>query len=288
MSAGFFGDANAAAPEESTRGERHVKLFPWDSVASQLFEPFQESAIDDLIFKEICSGAAKGNKKTAYHSHLCANIAKDPWHVGAGIPQTAAILQDAIKNYKSQDMQQLIKDELRAKIDKDVAMLETILEKLNVGKGSQADTPSGAAAVWEGPRDMQQLIKDELRAKIHKDVAMLETILEKLNSSQASRDAGTNSAAKKAKTSAGPVTTPTEKEVVQAAKALHAWLSEERTPFRSLLFILAGKKLENPRNYSKTRRKKRLKADSGPNDFEFFALFSVNSVIYSLKCASKL
>ena len=91
---------------------------------------------------------------------------------------------------------------------------------------------------------MQQLIKDELRAKIDKDVAMLETILEKLNvgkGSQASRDTGTYRAAKKAKTSAGPVTTPTEKEVVQAAKALHAWLSEERTPFRSLLFILAGK-----------------------------------------------
>ena len=194
MSAGLFGDASAAVPEESTREERRVKLFPWDSVASQLFEPFQESAIDNLTLKEIWSGAAKGNKKTAYHSHLCADITKDPWHVGAGISQTAAILQEAIKNYKSQDMQQLIKEELRAKIDKDVAMLETILEKLNVGKGSQA-----------------------------------------------SRDTGTYRAAKKPKTSAGPVTTPTEKEVVQAAKALHAWLSEERTPFRFLLLILAGK-----------------------------------------------
>ena len=78
MSAGLFGDASAAVPEESTREERRVKLFPWDSVASQLFELFQESAIDNLTLKEIWSGAAKGNKKTAYHSHLCADITKDP------------------------------------------------------------------------------------------------------------------------------------------------------------------------------------------------------------------
>ncbi|CAE7257245.1 USP17L21, partial [Symbiodinium natans] len=123
---------------------RRVKLYPWDSVASQLFEPYGESALDTLSLQDVWVAASKGNKKAMYHSHLCANQDTDPWHVGAGISLTAAGLLAAIKNFRSPDMKKLI-----------------------------------VPAVYE-------------------------------------------------------------KETLEAAKKFYAWLSQERTPFRSLLFLLSG------------------------------------------------
>ena len=113
MSGGLFGDAFVGQPaaavtektEKTEKVERRVKLFPYDHVASQLFEPFQESVLDTLSVAEVWAGAAKGNRKAAYHSHLCADLQTDAWHVGAGVSQTAEILLAAIKNWKKDDMQ---------------------------------------------------------------------------------------------------------------------------------------------------------------------------------------
>ena len=201
MSGGLFGDAFMGQPaaagtektEKTEKTERRVKLFPYDHVASQLFEPFQESVLDTLSVAEVWAGAAKGNRKAAYHSHLCADLQTDAWHVGAGVSQTAEILLAAIKNWKKDDMQRLVKEELRDKVNEEVAVLEPILEKLNVGRGSQQG-----------------------------------------------RDTGSYRQAKKQRFS-GTVSQPaTEDEVIQATQALHRWLSQERSAFRSLLFILAG------------------------------------------------
>ena len=79
---------------------RRTKLFPWDSVASKLFEPHRESALDKLSLQDVWTAASKGNKKAMYHSHLCADLASDTWHVGAGISLTAASLLAAINNFR--------------------------------------------------------------------------------------------------------------------------------------------------------------------------------------------
>ena len=146
MSGGLYGgfDADAEAAPELKKEERRVKLFAYDSVASQLFEPYQESVLDDLSLKDVWDGAAKGNKKALYHSHLCADLGSDPWHVGAGVSQTAGILKLAIKNWQSQDMQRLVKEELRDKVNAEVAKLVPILDKLDLGKGSQQNRDTGS------------------------------------------------------------------------------------------------------------------------------------------------
>eukprot|EP00439_Symbiodinium_sp_Y106_P022009 s156_g2.t1 len=143
MSDGLFG---ASAPKEKVESsdERRTKLFPWDSVASQLFEPWGESSLDSLSLEQVWQGARKGNKKTRYHSRLCADPNTDGWHVGAGISQTAEVLLLAIKNWQSQDMQRLIREDLYAKVTEEIATLEPALKALNVGKGSQESRDTGS------------------------------------------------------------------------------------------------------------------------------------------------
>ena len=74
---GLFGASASEQPAEPAKPERRVKLFPWDSLASQLFEPWGESSLDDLSLPQIYNAANKGNKKTRYHSHLCADLSTD-------------------------------------------------------------------------------------------------------------------------------------------------------------------------------------------------------------------
>ena len=114
-SQGLFA-APTAVEEVASGDERRTKLFPWDSVQSRLFEPWGESSLDSLSFDQVWQGACKGNEKTRYHSHLCANLSTDGWHLGAGISQTAEVLLLAIKNWQSQDMQRLIREYLYAKV----------------------------------------------------------------------------------------------------------------------------------------------------------------------------
>ncbi|CAE7861775.1 Usp46, partial [Symbiodinium necroappetens] len=190
-SQGLFGALAAEAP---TTDERRVKLFPWDSLSSQLYEPFGESSLDDLSLQQIWTAASKGNKKAKYHSHLCAELATDAWHVGAGISQTCEILLAAIKHWQSQDMQRLVRPEVYAKVNEEITVLAPALKTLHVGKGSQE-----------------------------------------------TRDTGTLRQAKKQKIAGGVIATPTEDQVIEAAKILHKWLAQEQSALRSALFILAGK-----------------------------------------------
>ncbi|CAE7485922.1 unnamed protein product [Symbiodinium sp. CCMP2592] len=193
MSGGLFGEAAApAAPKEE---ERRTKLYGYDSVASQMLEPYGEGALDTLSLEQIWQGTVKGNKRTAYHSHLAADQSSDGWHVGAGISMTSAALLAAIKNFKGEDMKNLIRPDLYEKVLEEVTMLEPVLLALNFGRGSAA-----------------------------------------------TRDTGSFREAKKAKlTVSGNVTENSgNMDPLKAAGDFRTWLVKERSPFRSLLFILSG------------------------------------------------
>ena len=146
--AGTMSLFDEAEPQEKMTAEqaagRRVKLYPWDSVASQLFEPYGESALDTLSLQDVWVAASKGNKKAMYHSHLCANQDTDPWHVGAGISLTAAGLLAAIKNFRSPDMKKLIVPAVYEKVDAELKDLEPALVLLNLGKGSQTSRDTGS------------------------------------------------------------------------------------------------------------------------------------------------
>ena len=111
-------------PKEQATAEqssiRRTKLFPWDSVGSQLFEPHGDSALDKLSLQDVWTAATKGNKKAMYHSHLCASQASDAWHVGAGISLTAASVLAAIKNFRQPDMKKFIVPSVYEKIEKEL------------------------------------------------------------------------------------------------------------------------------------------------------------------------
>ncbi|CAE7285846.1 Usp17le [Symbiodinium sp. KB8] len=191
MADGLFGAGEQA--ETVKKAERRVKLCPWDSVAAQLLEPYGESAFDSLTLDKLWSAASRGNRKARYHSHLCAAQEEDAWHVGAGISQTAASLLAAIKNFRSKDMQQLIKPDLYTKVEEEINTLEPTLKVLNLGRGSQTQ-----------------------------------------------QDTGSFRETKKRKIGDAPAEMPTAADMAKAARALHAWLKQERSPFRSLLFSLSG------------------------------------------------
>ena len=87
---------------------------------------------------KLWTAASPGNRKAAYHSHLCAPHADDAWHVGAGIiSQKASSLLAAIKNFKGKEMQQRIQPELYVKVEEEIDTLEPTLTILNLGRGSQ-------------------------------------------------------------------------------------------------------------------------------------------------------
>ena len=131
-----------------------MKLFPWDAVAAQMLEPFGESSCDGMSLESLWAAAAKGNKTAQYHSHLCASQSQDPWHVGAGISLTAAVLLAAIKHFHNDDMKHLLKPEFDQKIEQEVQNLEPILKVLNLGK--KAARPSGTPDHSELSRNTKQ------------------------------------------------------------------------------------------------------------------------------------
>ncbi|CAE7266071.1 unnamed protein product [Symbiodinium natans] len=144
MASGLFDEheTEAAAADAPAAGRR-TKLYPWDSVASQLFEPYGECPINGMSLKDVWNGAAAGNKKAAYHSHLCADQEADPWHVGAGISLTAAALSAAIEHFKKPEMKKLIVPEYYNKAEEEIKELEPLLALLNLGKGSQSQRDTG-------------------------------------------------------------------------------------------------------------------------------------------------
>lgn len=143
MAEGLLG-ASPSAPAAKTGGDtRRVKLYPWDSTASQLLEPYGESAISSLSLADLWKAVNSGNKSAMYHSHLCAPVT-DQWHIGAGISLTAAALEAAATNFKTEYMQQLINPQYYEKISTELVELEPIFKVLNLGKGSQVEKDTGS------------------------------------------------------------------------------------------------------------------------------------------------
>ena len=196
MSDALFADAENAAPAPSeSAGPRRTKLFPWDSVAAQLLEPYGESALDSMSLKQVYDAASRGNKTAAYHSHLCADQASDAWHVGAGVSMTAAALLAAFRHIETADIGKLIMPELLAKVKIEIDDLTPHLRILDMGKGSQSQKDTGSFRAAKRMR---------------------------------TTGSGTN------------VEPVTEADLRASAKAMHAWLRRDKTPLRSLLFLLGG------------------------------------------------
>ena len=194
MSDALFG-ADAMPAEAPQQEERRTKLYGYDAVAAQMLEPYGESPLDQMSLEQLWKGTAKGNRKTAYHSHLAAPQETDPWHVGAGVSMTAAALLAAVKHFRSSDMQNLMKADLYQKVKKEVDVLEPVLLALNFGKGSQSQKDTGS-------------FREAKRAKTTAS-ASLEAVV-------------------------------VHKDSLKAAAEFRTWLVQDRSPFRSLLFILSG------------------------------------------------
>ena len=116
--------------------ERRTKLMPWDHVAAVLLEPHGRSDIGKLDLGALWSMTAAGSRKAMYHSHLCAPVDSDPWHVGAGLSTTAEALLTAISALQGPGIVAVVKPEVLAGALAEAAELEPHLVRLQFGKGS--------------------------------------------------------------------------------------------------------------------------------------------------------
>ena len=136
--AGLFADvAQDTTPTDTSTEKKRNKLYPYDSVASQLFDPWGRSAITRATLPDLWKAAIAGTKKVEYHSHFAADQASDAWHVGAAISQTAQVMLAAIEEFKKGDVHQLIKPDMYKKVLAEMDSLTPALNTLNFGKGSQ-------------------------------------------------------------------------------------------------------------------------------------------------------
>ena len=137
---GLFG--SGAAPDAASAPDgRRTKLFGYDSVAAQLLEPYGTSALGGMTLPDLWKATQQGNRKAAYHSHLCADGSNDAWHFGAGISMTAAALLHALDGLAQDNLKRLLKEDLYSTAMGEAAALRPDLEILNFGKGVPGQGP---------------------------------------------------------------------------------------------------------------------------------------------------
>ena len=145
---GLFGteadDANAAPNAkrqktgEDTR-ERRNKLFPWDTVAAQTFNPYWVSMLEQMSLKDTWAAASTGSKKAEFHTELAA--VNDPYRVGVGVSRKAQTVKAAIVKLKSDaNYKSLIVPALFTKAMAVADALLPALEALDGGKFSVASS----------------------------------------------------------------------------------------------------------------------------------------------------
>ena len=151
--AGLFGCFPAAAGAPSAGAETHdaagtrrTKLFPYDSAAAQLLNPYGSSTVSTLTPQALWSAVKKGNKKAAFHSELAAKeTTGGEYRVGVGISRTAGTLVEAIDKLKSDHVKALIKEDLWKKAMDEADTLLPHLQRLNAGKGTEGNSAGGSS-----------------------------------------------------------------------------------------------------------------------------------------------
>lgn len=201
---GLFADdaepaGQVAAGSKAEPASRRTKLMPWDNVAAVLLDPFGTSMIHNITTDALYAATANGNKKAAYHSHLCAPLDSDPWHVGAGVSITAQTLLEAFDRLETKAVVGILDKTLYAKAMAKANKLRPHLQNLYFGKGSATANPAQTSFAALKKRKFQEM-----------------------------QDAGSR-----------PTSTASEAQILASARELHTWLSTEKCPLRGLLATLA-------------------------------------------------
>jgi hypothetical protein len=146
--AGLFDrDASAAPGSPKMSGKtnfRRTKLYSYDSVACQVFNPYGKSKITELSTRDVWKAAAAGNKKCAFHSELAADAQNDLWRVGIGISRTAEAVLAGIDQLRDDNLQRLLRPEFLKKASDEAERLKPALEILNTGKGIEKEISNGS------------------------------------------------------------------------------------------------------------------------------------------------
>ena len=140
---GLFGDAIPAGAEAAKTAGKRTKLYGYDSVAAQMFDPYGDSMVSSASLQDLWNATSGGGNKVEFFSHLAADVEKNPWAVGVGLSTTCQVLICAIKHIKADEMKHIMKDDLRTKAIQEADSILPVLETLNFGKGSQADSSKG-------------------------------------------------------------------------------------------------------------------------------------------------
>lgn len=149
-SRGLFSAGPASQAPSSVAGEpsgRRTKLYFYDSVASQMLNPWGESNFTQESTEAVWRAAAQGTKKVAFHTELAD---EEKYRQGVGLSRTAEALLAAIAVLESKNMTKLLQQGPLEAARNEAAELKPHLTLLNRGKGRQ-----------EGPKEftMSQLKK---------------------------------------------------------------------------------------------------------------------------------
>jgi len=153
-----FGGASAAGPDAKKQrvdpNARRVKLFPWDTVASQMFNPYGKSNISDISTGKLWKAASDGNKAVMFHTELAAST---DYRVGIGFSRSAEAVVAAIEQLKDPNVTKLLNPAALQAAMAEADELLPHLKVLNVGKGSEGgNTQSGFSSLRKRPHASQQ------------------------------------------------------------------------------------------------------------------------------------
>jgi hypothetical protein len=201
----FTASARASSPtmqrKEAAAGPRRTKLYTYDSVAAQVFNPYGSSVFTKLSPKEIWTAAAAGNKKAKFHTELAADKEHGgDYRVGVGMSRMAETLLAAIEQLDDENIGLLLAPGPLQSAQAEGKALAPALRILNAGKGAENDETAASFSAF----------------KKHKG-----------NAGSSSKDTGRPASS-------------TTADIEKAAAEYHDWLSKETTPLRAVLAILAG------------------------------------------------
>ena len=132
---------------------RRVMLKNWDSVASQVLNPYGVSHIEKLSLKRIWDAAAKGNKACHFHTELAAGAdTGGPFRVGIGWSRMAETILAGIAKLREPHMAGLIKDVHYKKAIDEANLLEPHLKILHAGKEGTGNDNAGPDAGFAATR----------------------------------------------------------------------------------------------------------------------------------------
>ena len=191
----FAGGADAAdrddkASNASGGGNKRIKLYPFDSTASQIFNPYGKAGLNTVNLQQLWGVIKAGTRKAKFTSELAATEADGgDFRIGIGISRIAEAIIVAIQHLDDPIMAKILNNDLLKKAQVEGHALLPHLRLLDAGKEMGDDgtlnvsalkkqrTASGSAAKAARQREDVEQAAKSLHAWLNKPESALRAML---------------------------------------------------------------------------------------------------------------